>query len=119
MSSTQLNIAKVDNGIAFSQWSDTQYLYLSKIKDSVDELKKYLAENETYVDYPLETPIDIECTEEQSKILDELNNARTYKNVTNITTDSKAIIDLDYVKDLETLLNNVQALALSNASEGV
>lgn len=119
INSTQLDIVKVTNGIAFSQWTDTQYLYLSKIKDSVDELKNYLAANETYVDYPLETPIDIECTEEQSKILDELNNARTYKNVTNITTDSKAIIDLDYVKDLETLLNNTQALAVSNASEGV
>ena len=72
-----------------------------------------------YVDYVSITPTDIECTEEQSQILDELNNARTYKNVTNITTDSIAIIDLDYVKDLETLLNNTQALAVNNASEGV
>lgn len=119
ISDTQYNATQLNNRIAFSKWSDTQFLYLSKIKDSVAELKSYLSENETYVDYPLETPIDIECTEEQSKILDELINARTYKNVTNITTDSKAIIDLDYVKDLETLLNNVQALALSNASEGV
>ncbi len=72
-----------------------------------------------YVDYVSITPTDIECTEEQSQILDELTNARTYKNVTNITTDSIAIIDLDYVKDLETLLNNMQALAVNNASEGV
>ena len=80
---------------------------------------KYDAGAPLYVDYLLETPIDIECTEEQSKILDELNNARTYKNVTNITTDSKAILSLDYAKDLETLLNNTQALAVNNASEGV
>lgn len=121
MSSTQLNIAKVDNGIAFSQWSDTQYLYLSKFKDSIDELKKYLAENETYVDYPLETPIDIECTSEQSAVLEKLNNARTYKNITNLysTNEVSAILSLDYAKDLEILLNNVQALALNNASEGV
>lgn len=121
MSSTQLNIAKVDNGIAFSQWSDTQYLYLSKIKDSVDELKKYLAENETYVDYPLEVPLDIECTSEQSAVLEKLNNARTYKNITNLysTNEVSAILSLDYAKDLEILLNNVQALALNNASEGV
>lgn len=72
-----------------------------------------------YVDYVLQTPVDIKCTEEQSKILDELNNARTYKNVTNITTDSKAILSLDYTKDLETLLNNTQTLAVNNASEGV
>lgn len=80
---------------------------------------KYDAGAPLYVDYLLETPIDLECTEEQSKILDELNNARTYKNITNITTDSKAILSLDYAKDLETLLNNTQALAVNNASEGV
>ena len=119
VNNTQFNATKMSNKIAFSQWSDTQYLYLSKFKDSVNELKNYLAANETYVDYPLEIPIDLECTEEQSKILDELINARTYKNVTNITTDSKAILSLDYVKDLETLLNNTQALAVNNASEGV
>lgn len=72
-----------------------------------------------YVDYVSITPTDIECTEEQSQILDELTNARTYKNVTNITTDSKAILSLDYAKDLETLFNNTQALAVNNASEGV
>lgn len=109
VNNTQFNATKMSNKIAFSQWSDTQYLYLSKIKDSVDELKNYLAANETYVDYPLETPIDLECTEEQSKILDELNNARTYKNVTNITTDSKAILSLDYAKDLETLLTSKES----------
>lgn len=61
-----------------------------------------------YVDYVSITPTDIECTEEQSQMLDELNNARTYKNVTNITTDSKAIIDLDYVKDQETQNQKMQ-----------
>ena len=108
VNNTQSNTTKMSNKIAFSQWSDAQFLYLSKIKDSVGELKSYLAANETYVDYPLETPIDIECTEEQSKILDELNNARTYKNVTNITTDSKAILSLDYVKDQETQNQKMQ-----------
>lgn len=62
-----------------------------------------------YVDYVSITPTDIECTEEQSQILDELTNARTYKNVTNITTDSKAILSLDYVKDLETLLTSKES----------
>lgn len=61
-----------------------------------------------YVDYVSITPTDIECTEEQSQILDELNNARTYKNVTNITTDSKAILDLDYAKDPETQNQKMQ-----------
>ena len=59
--------------------------------------------------YKLAEPQLLECTEEQSKILDELNNARTYKNVTNITTDSKAILSLDYAKDLETLLTSKES----------
>lgn len=69
---------------------------------------QYEAGTPVYVDYILETPNDIECTEEQSKILEELNNARTYKNVTNITTDSKAILSLDYVKDQETQNQKMQ-----------
>ena len=93
-------------------------------KDTVEKWKSYLAKqyNEgtpVVIYYKLATPEKLAFTDEQKSIAKELNNARTYKNVTNITTDSKAIIDLDYVKDLETLLNNVQALALSNASEGV
>lgn len=117
----QASVVKVNNRIAFSEWSGIQFLYLSKIKDSVAELKSYLAENETYVDYPLEIPIDIECTSEQSAVLEKLNNARTYKNITNLYSSNEvsAILSLDYAKDLEILLNNVQALALNNASEGV
>ena len=69
--------------------------------------------------YKLATPTRIAFTDEQKAVAKELNNARTYKNVTNITTDSKAILSLDYAKDLETLLNNTQALAVNNASEGV
>ena len=94
-------------------------IYNEKATDTIDNFKAWLSSNNLTVDYLLKTPIDIECTEEQSKILDKLNNARTYKNVTNITTDSIAILDLDYAKDLETLLNNTQALAVNNASEGV
>ena len=82
---------------------------------------QYNAGTPVYVDYVLEEPQDIECTEEQSSVLEELSNARTYKNVTNIysTDEISPILDLDYAKDLETLLNNTQALVLSNVSEGV
>ena len=69
--------------------------------------------------YKKATPTHLKFTDEQKTVAKELNNARTYKNVTNITTDSIAVLDLDYAKDLETLLNNTQALAVSNASEGV
>ena len=72
---------------------------------------QYNAGTPVYVDYVLETPLDIECTEEQSKILEELNNARTYKNVTNIysTDEISPILSLDYAKDLETLLTSKES----------
>lgn len=86
---------------------------------TLDTFKEWLATNKPKVYYKLAEPIRLKFTDEQKAVAKELNNARTYKNVTNITTDSIAIIDLDYAKDLETLLNNTQALAVNNASEGV
>ena len=80
---------------------------------------KYDAGTPVVIYYKLQTPTRLKFTNEQKAVAKELNNARTYKNVTNITTDSKAILSLDYAKDLETLLNNTQALAVNNASEGV
>lgn len=82
---------------------------------------KYDEGTPVIVYYKLATPKRLPFTEEQKEIEKELNNARTYKNVTNIyTTDEVSpAIELNYAKDLETLINNVQALALSNVSEGV
>lgn len=59
--------------------------------------------------YKLATPTRLKFTDEQKAVAKELNNARTYKNVTNITTDSKAILSLDYAKDLETLLTSKES----------
>ena len=51
---------------------------------------------------------ELDFTDEQKAVAKELNNARTYKNVTNLTTDSKAILSLDYAKDLETQNQKIQ-----------
>lgn len=82
---------------------------------------KYDAGTPVVIHYKLATPERLAFTDEQKSIAKELSNARTYKNVTNLysTNEVSAILSLDYAKDLETLLNNVQALALNNASEGV
>ena len=112
------------NTFAFSTAS--QHILALNIENisTVDELKTYLksqydAGTPVMIYYKLQTPTRLAFTDEQKAVAKELNNARTYKNVTNITTDSKAILSLDYAKDLETLLNNTQALAVNNASEGV
>ena len=82
-------------------------------KSSSTEFKAYLksqydAGTPVVVYYQLETPIRLKFTDEQKSVAKELNNVRTYKNVTNITTDSKAILSLDYAKDLETQNNKMQ-----------
>lgn len=70
---------------------------------------QYNAGTPVYVDYVLEEPQDIECTEEQSTILDQIENeAKTYKNVTHIysTDEISPVIDVTYKKDIETLFAN-------------
>lgn len=79
--------------------------------DSLEDYKAYLktlynAGTPVIVYYKLAVPERLKFTDEQKAVAKELNNARTYKNVTNITTDSKAILSLDYAKDLETLLKS-------------
>ena len=96
------------------------HIYLKEYSTkTLDEFKIWLKEHMLTVYYKLAKPTRLAFTEEQKVVAKELSNTRTYKNVTNITTDSIAILDLDYAKDLETLLNNTQALAVNNASEGV
>lgn len=96
---------------------NTSYSALADFKTWLKS--QYDAGTPVIIYYKLATPTRLPFTDEQKAVSKELNNARTYKNVTNITTDSIAILDLDYAKDLETLLNNTQALAVNNASEGV
>lgn len=89
-------------------------VYKSTKFSSLSEFKTYLQNQyeegtPVIVYYKLAEPINLELTDEQKSVAKELNNARTYKNVTNITTDSKAILSLDYAKDLETLLTSKES----------
>ena len=72
-------------------------------------LEKYNAGTPVYVDYILETPLDIECTEEQSTILFDIEqNAKTYDKVTHMYSTDKisSYKDVTYKKDIETLFAN-------------
>ena len=115
-----LGAGNTNNKYSFN--ASTIYLdcYNSNI-NTVEKLKAQLTKNNMKIYAKLATPTRLKFTDEQKAVAKELNNARTYKNVTNIyTTDEVSpAIELDYAKDLETLINNVQALALSNVSEGV
>ena len=67
-----------------------------------------MSTNNIIIYYKTATEKRIAFTDEQKAVAKELSNARTYKNVTNITTDSKAILSLDYAKDLETQNQKMQ-----------
>lgn len=100
----------------YSFYSVNKYEYFvapKAIASSVNEWKVWLksqydAGTPVVVYYQLATPTRLKFTDEQKAVAKELNNARTYKNVTNITTDSKAILSLDYVKDQETQNQKMQ-----------
>lgn len=106
-----LNSWMVDNSIttAFGneiRFMTSQYTTVAEFKSFLKA--KYDEGNPVIAYYKLATPEILELTEEQKAVAKELNNARTYKNVTNITTDSKAILSLDYAKDLETQNQKMQ-----------
>ena len=111
------NITTTHSDFRFCLGSNSTITTLEEWKNKLSEM--YNSGQPLVLYFQLRTPIRLKFTDEQKAVAKELNNARTYKNVTNITTDSKAILSLDYAKDLETLLNNTQALAVNNASEGV
>lgn len=76
--------------------------------------RKYINDNGPFkIYYKLAEPILLECTEAQSKVLDEIySKAHTYKNITNISAESSEvnpIVSLKYLKDAETEHNKLQA----------
>lgn len=94
-------------GISASTWVQIYLKEFSQNK-TVEDFKNWLKEHPLTIYYKLATPERLKFTNEQKAVAKELNNARTYKNVTNITTDSKAILSLDYAKDLETQNQKMQ-----------
>ena len=73
----------------------------------------YLQDEVLIISYPLAKLKLLECTEAQSKVLDEIyNKAHTYKNITNISAESSEVnptLNIKYLKDPETEHNKLQA----------
>lgn len=93
------------------------------IASTSSELNAYLkarydANDPIVIYYKLANAIDLELTEAQKAVREQM--LHTYKNVTNINlSDELASIDVTYKKDLDTILNNLQAQIIANASEEV
>ena len=91
--------------------SRMQFADLESYKAKLKEL--YEAGTPVIIYYKLAKSELIECTEAQSKVLDEIySKAHTYKNITNISAESSEvnpIVSLKYLKDVETEHNKLQA----------
>lgn len=101
------NITTTHSDFRFCLGSNSTITTLEEWKNKLSEM--YNSGQPLVLYLQLRTPIRQKFTDEQKAVAKELNNARTYKNVTNITTDSKAILSLDYAKDLETLLTSKES----------
>lgn len=83
----------------------------------VDDFKSWLNGHNTYIYYPIATPTTTEITDTTLiNQLEALINAETYKNITHIDTTGEDLapnVQVVYRKDLETMLNNLQAQILA------
>lgn len=80
-------------------------------------LAQYNAGNPVYIDYILAEPEDIECTDEQNKILDQIDNeAKTYKGVTRIYSNDEISPKFEgtYNKDIEIMINNKATIVVES-----
>ena len=81
-------------------------------KNTAEEFKqmladKYNAGNPVYFYYKTATPTKLACTEEQSAVLEELNNMDLFEGVNNIiTAEDIALLKLKYALDVETYIDN-------------
>ena len=100
------NITTTHSNVRFCLGSNSTITTLEEWKSKLEEM--YNSGQPLIVYIQLRTPENLKFTDEQKAVAKELNNARTYKNVTNITTDSKAILSLDYAKDQETQNQKMQ-----------
>lgn len=106
---------------------DSIYINIANVELSeatLNGFKTYLSSNNVTVYYALATPEYIDCTAEQSAVLDKLyNNFALQKGTNNIIVESEngvgVNMQLDYMQDLQTRLNLLEAMCVSNASQEV
>lgn len=108
---------------AFSDNLSVKNKYFISDKENLEKFKAYLAEQKTAgtpvkLEYELETEEIEAYTEEQQTQRDQLQNAKTYKTVTNVFTDN-AEIEMNYIADTKTYVDNEINRRLSNIENQV
>ena len=77
-------------------------------------LELYNAGRPIEIYYPTTEPTELELTESQIQVLEQLNKLRLYKGVNNIfTTEDIALLQAEYGVDIQTKINNVISTQLS------
>lgn len=77
----------------FINYGEKDTSTIQDFKDFLEE--KFTQEKPVYIDYVLKEPIDLPCTTEQITALEEIQNARTYKNITHIYSEDEVPADLE------------------------
>lgn len=101
---------------------DTEITTVALLKELLAQ--KYAKGNPVTIYFILATPEYIDCTAEQSAVLDKLyNNFALQKDTNNIIVESEngvgVNMKLTYMQDLQTRLNILEAMCISNASQEV
>ena len=89
-------------GGSFTYNSDV-YFYLPSTVTTVEECKQWFVDNQTTIYYQLETPIERDLTPEEIAAYKAL---RTYGPTTVITNDAGAGMEVTYVADTKTYIDN-------------
>lgn len=108
-----------NNKLGISNYNDNGFMInIDKSDTSLDtvgKFKTFLQNNEVYAYYKTTTPTKLACTEEQSAILDKLNELDMFDGTNNIiTTEDIALLKSKYVVDTKTYIDNQINERLSN-----
>lgn len=106
-------LLKTQDGMLIIYQVDTSYIRINNSNiTNVEDFKSWLQQKNSegkpvYIFYKTITPTKLACTEEQSAVLEELNNLDLFKGVNNIiTTEDIALLKLNYIADTKTYVDN-------------
>lgn len=92
-------------------------------EDTIENFKNWLSENNIVVYCILCESEYVDCTSAQSEVLDKLYKLNLQQGVNNIFVESEngvtTELQLEYMQDLNSKLNQLEAMIVSNASEEV
>lgn len=107
-----------DNEFNFRMGNTKDRIYFKNSAfTTLEQWRDFFNNNEVIVEYECNEYVEA-YTDEQKQVYDELvKTAKSYKTVTNIfsTNEVSPVFEVNYRKDIETMINNVNKAVLNNA----